>query len=497
MNSINFVGQRERWLRFLVVIIMMTLTLTPIHLAPIRAQDLTAPSREEARGCGIFPCPQPEAQIEPNAGKWKTWLLADVNQVRPPGPPVRSISDQEIGALKQLSFQRDAAALDLVSYWDAGSPSFRWNEFAVDQVIKNNLVGPPAARVMASLHVAIYDAMVAAWDAKYLHRRPRPSDLNRSLTTAIPNPHSPSYPSEHAVAAGAASAVLAYFFPQQAAFFNAKAEEAGQSRLLAGVQYPSDVKDGLEMGRAVAQLVIARAQADGSDAVFSGTIPQGACNWKGANPVFPMAGTWKPWALTSGSQFRPGPPPTCDSAQMATELAEVKNFPRSIPAPAASFSTTRLAFFWQGAAGAIKPFSDLIAQKISEYRLDANPPRAARAYALVNIAFYDSLIACWDAKYTYWAIRPNQLDPTITTLFPNPNHPSYPSAHTSLASGQAEALSYLFPRDADFIRNFAMESANSRIWAGIHYRSDIDAGLALSRQVATLIIERAKNDGSQ
>src|SRR5262249_32910294 len=188
--------------------------------------------------------------------------------------------------------------------------------------------------------------------------------FNRSTPPAIPNPRSPSYPSEHAVAAGAASAVLAYFFPQQATFFNAKAEEAGQSRMLAGVQYPSDVKDGLELGRAVAALVIARAQTDGFDAVFTGTIPQGACNWKGANPIFPMAGTWRPGALMSGSQFGPGPRPACDSAQMATELAEVKNFPRSIPAPAASFSTTRLAFFWQGAVGAIKPFNDLTTQKI-------------------------------------------------------------------------------------------------------------------------------------
>ena len=479
-------------------VLSLSLLLCALSQQSVWSQDFTAPPREDTRPCGIFfPCPQPEQQVEPNAGRWKTWLLDDVRLVRPPGPPSRPISDQEIGVLKQLSLHRDAAALDLINYWDAGSPSFRWNEFAVDQVIKNNLVGPPAARVMSSLHVAIYDAMVAAWDSKYLHRRLRPSDFNRSLTTVIPNPRSPSYPSEHAVAAGAASAVLAYFFPTQAAFFNAKAEEAGQSRLLAGVQYPSDVKDGLDLGRAVAALVIARARTDGFDAVFTGQIPQGACNWKGANPIFPMAGTWKTWALTSGSQFRPGPPPACDSAQMATDLAEVKNFPRSIPAPATSFSTTRLAFFWQGASAAIKPFNDLTTQKISEYRLDTNPPRAARVYALVSIAFYDSLIACWDAKYTYWAIRPNQLDSTITTLFPNPNHPTYPSAHASLSGGQGEVLAYLFPRDTEFIRNFAVESSNSRIWAGIHFRSDIDAGLALSKQVAGLIIERAKSDGSQ
>jgi len=494
MKKANRTTRYTSWLRY---VLSLSLLLCATAQGPVWSQDLAAPPRDEGRLCGFSPCPQSEAQIEPNAGKWKPWLLEDVRQVRPPGPPSTAVSAQEVGVLKQLSFQRDAAAMDLINYWDSGSPSFRWNEFAVDQVIKNNLVGPPAARVMSSLHVAIYDAMVAAWDAKYLHRRARPGEFNRSLTTAIPTPHSPSYPSEHAVAAGAASAVLAYFFPQQAAFFNAKAEEAGQSRLLAGVQYPSDVKDGLEMGRAVAALVIARAKADGSDAVFTGTIPQGVCNWKGANPVFPLAGTWKTWALTSGDQFRPGPPPACDSAQMATELAEVKNFSRSIPATAASFNTTRLAFFWQGASAAVKPWNDLIGQKISEYRLDTNPPRAARAYALVSIAFYDALIACWDAKYTYWAIRPNQLDPTLTTLFPNPNHPSYPSAHSALSGGQAEVLAYLFPRDAEFFRNLMVESADSRLWAGIHYRSDLDVGLSLSRQVAALVIERAKNDGSQ
>src|SRR5262245_40035564 len=487
-------GSSTSKLRFAL---LLSLLLCALSQRSVWSQD--AATLSIALGhCGSFRhCPPPESLIEPNAGKWKTWLLDDVRQVRPPAPPPRSISEQEIGVLKRLSFQRDAAALDLINYWDAGSPSLRWNEFAVDQAIRNNLIGPPAARVMSSLHVAIYDAMVAAWDSKYLYCRPRPSDVNRSLTTVIPNPRSPSYPSEHAVAAGAASAVLAYFFPQQAACFNAKAEEAGQSRLLAGVQYPSDVQAGLELGRKVAQLVIARAQTDGSDAVFTGSIPQGACNWKGVNPILPLAGTWKTWALASGSQFRPGPPPACDSAQMATELAEVKNFPRSIPAAGASFNTTRLAFFWQGASAAIKPWNDLTTQKISEYRLDTNPPRAARVYALVSIAFYDSLIACWDAKYTYWAIRPNQLDPTITTLFPNPNHPSYPSAHTSLSGGQGEVLAYLFPRDAETIRNFMVESSVSRIWAGIHYRSDIDSGLSMTKKVADLIIERAKSDGSQ
>src|SRR5260370_19062267 len=100
--------------------------------------------------------------------------------------------------------------------------------------------------------------MVAAWDSKYAYNRPRPSRLDKDLTTVIPNPHSPSYPSEHAVAAGAGSAVLAYLFPTDAQVILAQADAAGRSRLLAGVQYPTDLQAGLSFGHAVPAPVLAR-----------------------------------------------------------------------------------------------------------------------------------------------------------------------------------------------------------------------------------------------
>ena len=102
---------------------------------------------------------------------------------------------------------------------------------------------------------------------------------------------------------------------------------AGQSRLLAGVQYPSDVAAGLEIGRAVAAQVIERASDDGSDAKWTGTVPTGPGMWSG-DPLLPGMGTWKTWVLASGSELRPGPPPAFDSAQRAAELAEVKGYQR-------------------------------------------------------------------------------------------------------------------------------------------------------------------------
>jgi hypothetical protein len=134
-------------------------------------------------------------------------------------------------------------------------------------------------------------------------------------------------------------------------------------------------------------------------------------------------------------------------------------------------------------------------EKILEYRLDKNAPRAARAYAIMNVAWYDAVVACFDAKYAFWQIRPYQQG--ANPVFPTPNHPSYPGAHGCTSGASAHVLGYLFPRDATALKQRADEAGESRIWAGIHYRSDTDAGLTLGRSVAQLVIDRAKNDGSQ
>jgi hypothetical protein len=156
--------------------------------------------------------------------------------------------------------------------------------------------------------------------------------------------------------------------------------------------------------------------------------------------------------------------------------------------------------FWEYASGGTRNYwfwNQQVNKKVLEYRLDTDPPRAARAYALESIAAYDSGVACWDAKYAYWAIRPFQLDPSLKTLFPTPNHPSYPAAHGCYSSGAAAAISYLFPRDAQTLNALADEAGQSRIWAGIHFRTDVKVGLALGRSVAQKVIERAQSDELQ
>jgi len=200
---------------------------------------------------------------------------------------------------------------------------------------------------------------------------------------------------------------------------------------------------------------------------------------------------WKTWVLTSPSEFRSPPPIAHDSPEKAAELAELKNFQRTP-------KTNAAAFFWEYAAGGPRAHQYWSGQigRLLEYRLEDNPPLAARAYALQNMTSIDAGIACWDGKYAYWAIRPFQLDPDVKPLFPTPNHPSYPAAHGCLSTATAAILGYLFPHDAATLAALAEEAAESRIWAGIHYRSDIVAGVALGQAVADKVINQARKDGS-
>ncbi len=195
---------------------------------------------------------------------------------------------------------------------------------------------------------------------------------------------------------------------------------------------------------------------------------------------------------------------------MAADLDELKSHNRSAnlnrvvlfwgqdpagPAAGAQIATTQAALHWA-------PLNSLLweaelAQQLFEYRFDANPPRAARAYALMSVAGYDAAVACWDAKYAYWSPRPIHVDPTITPLFTTPLHPSYPSGHSTVVGASSTILGYLFPRASERFKLDAEEMASSRMWAGIHFRSDNETGLSLGRSVAQAVIDLAKADGSQ
>src|SRR5688500_3270287 len=91
---------------------------------------------------------------------------------------------------------------------------------------------------------------------------------------------------------------------------------------------------------------------------------------------------------------------------------------------------------------------DVLGRKLFEYNLHLNAPRAARLYAISAIAMYDGFAACWDAKYTYWGIRPDQYDTTYKpALMHTPPFPGYPSGHAMIGGVLAEVYSHFFPAD--------------------------------------------------
>jgi membrane-associated phospholipid phosphatase len=425
----------------------------------------------------------PSHQIEPEAGQRQTWVVTSSDNVRPAAPPDQVATQAEIAEMKALIAQRDDAAGAQVAYWDAGSPSYRWIEIVLNQFKTKPITNPRIARGMALMNVAIYDALVTAWDAKYTYNRLRPNQVDPTLATLVTSPNSPAYPSEHAVAAGAASTILGYLYPDDAQSFEAKADEAANSRVVAGVQYPSDVEAGLELGRRVALLVIERAMADGSDAEWVGVMPTEAGHWTGEKPIEPMAGTWQPWVLASGDELRPPAPHPYDSPEKLAELEEIQTFTHT-------WQIDQKALYWQTFESVYNLWYDNASQRIFEYHLETNAPEAARIYAVMSVAQADAAIACWDAKYAYWAPRPFQLEPAIVTLFPTPNHPSYPSAHGCFSGAIAAAIEAFFPAEAQFVHDKADEAGMSRMWARIHYPSDIEVGLNLGRAVAQKVIER-------
>ena len=421
---------------------------------------------------------------EPSAGLWRTWFLAHGSDLRLPGPPD---SRAEIPEVRGMVGSADAATLDRVAYWNAGAPPYRWNEIAIDMSIRGAFGTSNFGRIQAYLNMAINDATVAAWDSKYTFNRPRPSELDSTITALVAVPASPAYPSEHAAVAAAASEILAYFAPKDAEILRSLADEAARSRVSAGVQYPSDTEAGTDIGRSVALLAIDAAKSDNYDtATWDGKIPEGPGLWKGQNPQGAADRYWKPLIVPSADVLRPPPPPAFDSAERAAEIDAVKNFPRT---PA----TNGLAFWTQFGGRGAPNFNIIynreISRRVFEEHLE-DSPLPARVYALLHATYQDAWIITQDVKFTYWIARPNMFDPSITTLFPNPPHPSYVSNGSALSSSPTIILSHFFPRDAAYFKKLGDDYGNARLWAGIHFPSDIEVSRVMGEQLAKLALER-------
>lgn len=116
-----------------------------------------------------------------------------------------------------------------------------------------------------------------------------------------------------------------------------------------------------------------------------------------------------------------------------------------------------------------------------------------RVLSTLNVAMMDASIACWHAKYTWWVQRPftaihAHLDKTFVPYLVTPPHPSYISGHATVSGAAAEILKHFFPEEAHRIDGWAEEAAQSRLYGGIHFRFDNEAGLDVGRLVGKAVL---------
>jgi Ca2+-binding RTX toxin-like protein len=388
----------------------------------------------------------------------------------------------------------------------AGDLVLDWNAIMLDAVRVDRTAPPIASRAMAIMHTAIYDAVNA------IDRTHEPYAV-REL--ALPNT------SREAAVAAAAHATLSSLFPLQAATFDAALEED-----LAAIPDGPAEDLGVALGEDVAAQILALRADDGATDAAGHTPGTQPGDWRPTPPAFAAAllPQWPdvtPFAMTSGSQFSVDKIPALTSRQYTRAFNEVKSL-GSATSSTRTADQTNIALFWANGAGTATPPGHLnvLAAVVAEQRGNTLSQNA-RLFAMLNVAMADAAIMAWDTKFDtdFWrpvtGIRaadtdgnPNTSpDPAWTPLIVTPPFSSYVSGHSSFSGAAAEVLKAFFGRDkVNFTlaseaagvpdRSFksfsqaAQESADSRLYGGIHWRFDNEDGLTAGQNVGKLV---AKN----
>ena len=371
-----------------------------------------------------------------------------------------------------------------------GTPtSVRWNRLVP------TLVDESAARRRAARSAA-----AAAGDSATLRRiaQTQPPVLFRVYTLlsvaqygAANSARDNRAVSSDAAVAAASAAVLSDLFTDsavRASIARELARDIEQARL--GSRGAERAIAGRSLGEDVANRVIAWAPPSLKFAApWNGTIPKGPGMWytmPGVPPIGIALVQARPWLLDSASQFRPVPPPAYGSPTFQAALEEVRRVGRARTA-----EQTNIAQRWNSSDPWAR-WNEVASDAIRRNRV--SDAEAAKVLAVLNAAASDAVIACFEAKYYYWTIRPSQADTTLTLAdsVDLPNFPSYPSGHACSAGAFDAVLGHYFPQDRAEFTRIAEEQAMSRLYGGIHYRFDNDGGLALGRIVARYDVERER-----
>jgi len=388
------------------------------------------------------------------------------------------------------------------------TPVVKWNRTLL--VIVRTKGAQPATvhptRSFAIMHAAMYDA-VNAIDRSH---EPYLVELERV----------PAAASQDAAASVAAHDVLSALYPAFQTTLDSQLSEE-----LAGLPADARRTQGEAVGHAVAAAVLDLRRDDGSAAQ---PIPFVFINapgrYQSTPPNFPPEPQFTHWShvmpfvLRRADQFRPGPPPALTSDAYGDSFNQVKALGIA-DSTAATPGEKLIGRFWNGA---IQNYWNEIAQTAT-LRQGLTTANSARLFALLNLSLADSVIAFYDAKYTYnfWrpvtairaaALRTNpatQPDPNwLPEAAKTPNDPSYPGAHAAISAAAQAVLVAFFDKDDISLnvtsevlpgteRHFESfsaaerEASLSRIFAGVHFSTDEQAGEILGRRVADFVIDQS------
>ncbi len=406
--------------------------------------------------------------------------------------PIPQIAPQIRVADKPLSV--DAPRSDAILYW---------NEVALRAIKTEQTPPPQAARNLAILHAALYDAVNA------LEGRHRPYRV-----TIRPN----GTVSADCAAAIAAHRVLLELHPRLV-----DSCDSALDRVLQNVPDGPAKESGVSWGQRVAEQILGERAEDGSRRIVYYTSSNSPGSWRPTPPDFRpgLLPQWRylaPFAISRPRDFLPAIPPALNSAAYTEAFREVRDLGRRDSSTRTPEQTT-IAHFWNDGAGSVTPPGhwNRIAQTVSRQR-GLSLADNARLFALLNLSLADAGIVCWEGKfgYNYWrpitAIHDADFDENPNTtadrswqpLLTTPPFPSYASGHSTFSGAAAAALARFFGTDAipfrigsegtpGVTRDYAgfwaaaQEAGRSRIYGGIHFEFDNREGLRTGRAVAEYV----------
>jgi len=380
-----------------------------------------------------------------------------------------------------------------------------WNDAVLNAIRRENTPPALAARNLAILHLAIYDAI---------------NSIERTHTPYLGFVRCTGAASKGGAALGAAYESAVSLFPSQKARFDAL-RTAGLLQLEAN----PPATNGFAVGTRAAQALIDHRTSDGSQTSRTYIPSDKPGSWRRTRPFFrpPELPQWaclQPFALARCDQFRPPPPPALDSERYAEDFHEVKRLGGKSSTARTQYET-QTALFWSDFSGTVTPpghWNQIARAIAADEKLTL--PNKARLLALLNLALADAAVVAWDAKFTYNAWRPvtaihraeedanpaTAADPGWQSLLVSPAFPEYVSGHSTFSGAAGEVLARFFQRDHmhfsavsdtlpnvvrsyDSLATVVAEIGHSRILGGIHFTSADQQGQAAGRAVGRQIFQ--------